>query len=379
MGRKEKMKKSNQVQILIPNSPLPSDTEYILGDDGKKSKRSSCAVIVRLILIGLRLGAAILVLVEKSFEIEYEEEAKEAYEEDYYEEDYYDTTIQTTTEDYYEENNYENIEDDYYSTTTPTTTNIFGILGSSTELSTVARARQRRAVFYMSGTQKNEKFCAKMIQVVPLVWKTVDNLISYQNDQLSKELDQDDNGFIGDLFSNCNLNDDKVITSAEFLSCSQNLPEQLFQNIGINIPQSIDSSSIEGCFGNLKSQIIDGLIPNGRATIEEFELRYYAAFKVQSKILIQIFDKNKDGKLELSELGIPSKFYPVTMELVDLAVNQIKIVFPQVNERILRKTFSQIRVILNESIGPDEVLTEREITKANLDLHKVIFEIVLQS
>ena len=92
-----------------------------------------------------------------------------------------------------------------------------------------------------------------------------------------------------------------------------------------------------------------------------------------------MFDQNKDGKLELSELGIPSKFYPVTMELVDMAVNKIKIVLPQVNERTLRKIFSQIRVILNESIGPDEALNEREITKANLDLHKIIFDTVLQS
>ena len=67
------MKNSNQARILLPDSPLPSGTEYTIGHDGKKSKWSSCKVIFFAIFISGLLGTAIFILSQSLMNEEYNE------------------------------------------------------------------------------------------------------------------------------------------------------------------------------------------------------------------------------------------------------------------------------------------------------------------
>merc|ERR1712128_283031 len=124
---------------------------------------------------------------------------------------------------------------------------------------------------------------------------------------------EDDNGLFKTYFNFCDEAGDGILTKADDAACKERLESLIMDRVQNQYGYTIDEATMaqaEGMKAMMTSfgeQIFNELIDSnhdGQATLMEIEMNSYCIFRASAKMMIQMMDRNRNGKLDKREMGM---------------------------------------------------------------------------
>jgi len=209
-----------------------------------------------------------------------------------------------------------------------------------------------------------------MIQQMMPMFKSFYNNMDHE--QSMADFKKDDNGLFKEYFSYCDVDGNGVLSPSDDQACSAKMQSAIgarMSKFGITLGDAETSQAMAGLamFDQMGKELFDEIIDangDGVATLEEIEMGGYCLMRASSDMMIQMMDRNRNGKLDKSETGGIDIGTALTPDMIATAKQYV----PDI-ERVIKKAK---RIIRKSDMDHDKAYDSRELTKIMLDMSALI-------
>jgi len=189
-----------------------------------------------------------------------------------------------------------------------------------------------------------------------------------------EDFKQDDNGLFKTYFNFCDTENDGVLTKADDKACKERLEgiimDRLENEYHVNLgpDQMAQMNQMKNMMTAFGEQIFNEFIDSnndGEATLEEIEMNGYCIFRASAKMMIQMMDRNRNGKLDKRS---EASMLDLDQLMKNDEVDNVRAYVPDLDKLVKKAK----RILKKADMDGDKAYDDRELAKVMLDLMNLL-------